>query len=755
MAQAELRQPVDIGAVMASNASAVTSEHGPYQDPEWVWMDSKPEGTAQGRRIIERALGAYGFMRRLEQVERWVNHTYFIGSRERRGQHSDWNAIEQAFALERTESPKRSLFAFRSRSFTALHDGRQVFVHADSLKAYRHERATSDQAAAVMQRLSGGLLSLPFGIRLFEASRQSGDAALAALHIAEVVGVMPEVRDGVAGTWVVWTRLHETRRGTVREHVRGWFDDQSGLLRRAEFDVSARDAWDDWSELDKWCRRGPTDTDRRTFWILTFKDVRIDAPERPALLHWRPSPLDRLVEEFAWPQTCGGGDDEDRPPMLGPWEREKPERLAFINRPAPAFRYRTTENELITNESLRGRPAVFFFDSCGADDLRTRDTPEQIEALRKRFEHDGLAVIIIGISREAGGGESGTSEELRGRFSGKMVLDGRDMIKRFWGEGTRPVAAFIDAEGIIRDVRTGMTSGLRDEDLESRAERLVAGTLKFTDEEIAGKITASKAYSEYWDRGQHGSDDRATRPEEMFHAPAPNLALITQPEFGSKLGEDLPRRIEPWRDLEGDGKPDTWVRGPGADAVHVNFSRAGPRTIRLQAPMFNPFLESVTPIRAAQGTAWFATYSDSDVPAARSGFLSRQHAAGLFDDTGALLWTLQYPQPIRSLLPGECNELELVISAFDVNCDGLDEIAIVGMHRVWRVSLARDGGYSSTEAGSFLLLADRTGELLSFTPMSPVYHVTLSVDPEQPGTLNIRGLENDATVSFPNLGKPE
>ncbi len=131
---------------------------------------------------------------------------------------------------------------------------------------------------------------------------------------------------------------------------------------------------------------------------------------------------------------------------------------------APDFTLPTIQGEWVTLSDLRGRPVVLNFWATWCPPCRA-----EIPDIQRVHERLGHRVHILGVDQ----GEMAnviTPFGLEMGITYPLLVDADSQVNRAYGINALPTTLFVDAEGVVREVFTGI---LNRAILESRIEKLL------------------------------------------------------------------------------------------------------------------------------------------------------------------------------------------------------------------------------------------------------------------------------------------
>lgn len=122
-----------------------------------------------------------------------------------------------------------------------------------------------------------------------------------------------------------------------------------------------------------------------------------------------------------------------------------------IGAPAPQFAAVTTDGEQIALEQFRGHPVWLSFGATWCAGCRA-EAPD-MKAAAARHKGDGLVVIAVYLSEDAGTVKS-YADLLGADYL--HVPDPQKRVAALYPSAGVPTHYFVDADGVIRDVRVGI-----------------------------------------------------------------------------------------------------------------------------------------------------------------------------------------------------------------------------------------------------------------------------------------------------------
>ncbi len=716
------------GLMLAPVRGAAGAE--PYRDPDWIWMTSTTEAAKEAVDVLNRSREAYSRLPRYEHKGKTSRVQTFIGSRV-----EPWDMKEDVYAAFQRD-PLR--YAFETRGCRVVFDGANVTVRMESLKAFRSAPADAQTAADKAVELGDRIARLPQSLRYMLSTDKPLEDVLAALQVDELVGVIPEARDGHSGHWVVWAQYVEQTTEGIRMIGRWWFDDESGLLRALERDESPwYRAQTSYEERRK--RGWQTQANYRTTVRTTLDTVSFNSASVTNALVFRADPGDRPVTFFAWP-PCGAGQPTE------PVSNEPPELMDMLNQPLGPFSVTATDGAVVSSASTRNRPLLLLYCMPGT---HAADYPGQYQHLLTQYPSDRLSIVLVVRDPENYSGRE-LSELTSGAFKGTVVLDKGDKMAALVPVKSSPFAVFVDAGGIVRDAKLGGAYGDADEDLERRTGKLVSGELAFSAEQVTKRRAAAKAWADYWKEKMPASAVPTT-PERQtlsLQSTGPSLAAVSEPVGDVGWGWSFARR---WVDLDADGHPELPLIGRDGDIAIISAD-GQVRSVGIEYPgVSRPQIDNAVPVRSPDGALWAVAYRDLDESAANAARSSPVLA--LFAHNGKRMWTYEKPRVLEAVEGNQFDSLYYSITATDLDGDGADELVIGGS--ISRMEPTGADKFSATGIGdtSFIAALDRAGRTLSFTQLPKGHIGWIEPLPAVRGTVLISLDSKICRVEFSGLPK--
>jgi hypothetical protein len=653
-------------------------------------MPSSAEGIQAARKVLERARRVYAGIRNYEHAGETKRVARVVGSRVR----DEWDD-EEPFAAAFDRATGR--YSHTSRCCRVWFDGERVIVRMDELNAYR--TAASDASAAPEKAVELGdrLAGLPMSLRFIRGATLPLDQVLESMSITELVGVIPEQREGKDGKWVVLESHQEVAERGVRMPRRLWFDDEKGMLRAIEVDETA------WYEANRAEQHGEAWTTTVHIATTVFSNVVVDAPGDPAMLAFRPRHQDKEVTAFA---KAPIDDQRSWPPV----SNESPVMVNCINRPLMVFKAEMLSGGELTSQSLKGKPVLIGFGTAGES---SADLPSQFQRIIDEHK-DGLRVVLLltGTDQTT---KKALDDTLPASFKGHVAAVPLEWVKETFGTEMLASAMLVDAEGVVRDIVQFRSEGERSLTLESAARRLVTGELRVEDDEITLRRSRAQTWRDYWQK--RPSHNRALAVQE--HVAVPVNAQTKPPDHGVladtvSTGWGWPMdRV--WFDIDNDGTQELVIPGDGGRVQIVRLDGREVKPISLDMQGRSPMFRTIRPVRTWAGIGWAALYGYLGHEQPRDRL--PQDLVEMFDAEGRSVWRYEPPAAVTPLADNEYDRAEYAVAGADLTGDGVDEILIgCSITRYQKI----DGELNSwreLSAGraAVLVVLDSRGRTLSMT----------------------------------------
>lgn len=548
------------------------------------------------------------------------------------------------------EHPMRFRLTSEHRGVEVVSDGRTIIIASESYGQFvRKPLPPAADLSDFIEEASGGLLDqIPMITGLI---RRDEPAEALVDERLEFMGIRRAEVNGRPGTWV-----YAVFDGVYK--MRTWHSDADGLVERYEIDTS------EWYGYPG----APFES------VVMRTDCEYEELAAPV------DPMRFEIDTSAMKEVDS----------IDPYEAvegREAAQLQMIGKPAPDFTLTGLDGGDLSLADLRGKVVVldFWATWCGPCLMAM---PE-LEKVHKRFE--GRPVVVLGVNTDRAGMEDAirSAMEQRGATFGQ-VLDPKGTASRSFAVSGIPHGVLIDADGVVRDVHVGFSPDMA-EKYTDQIERLLRGERLFTDEELAERIAQARDESEEG-FGFAGVQRLEIAPHESHRLKANYTASDVRWRMASANATV---------DYDGDGLDEVVVVGMGGRLVVLGANGEPMHDITLKGLGRSSMTQAVTMLRAGGERRW-------GVMAARGGVGGSTIAIMLFDDTGALVATVDHGLPRDS-------HAQAFAAACDLTGDGRDELVLA-------LSVASFSAHYDYRAGGCVIVADSEGRLLSRYPVGQMVH---------------------------------
>lgn len=666
-------------------------EREPFREPDWVSMPGTEEGVRAAREVLTRAQAVYAGMKNYEHDGVTKRTSRAVGSRVRQ----EWDDEEPVAAAFDRATGRYSHALGECRVWF---DGERVIVRLGYPSKYRTAASDASAAPEKAVELLDQRARLPMSLKFLRGAEMPLDELLESMSITELVGVIPEPRDGKNGKWVVMASHQEVGERGVRMPRRFWFDDEKGMLRAAEEDQTA------WYEANRSEQRGEQWATTVHISTTVFSNVVVDAPGDPAMLAFRPGHFDKEVTTFA---KAAVQDQRDWPA----YSPETPAMVDCINRPLLAFKAELLAGGEFSSESLKGKPALIGFGWAGE---QSADLPYQFQRILE--DHGGAlrAVLLLADVEQVTKTEMAETHPVH--FKGDAAAVPYEWVKQTFGAEMLASAMLVDGEGVVRDIVQFRSEGDRSPTLESAARKLVSGELRVEYDELGRRRNRAQVWRDYWQNrpSQHrvlAVQGRADVPVAAPKKPPDHGVAGNAVQTG--MGSPFDRV---WFDVDHDGTQELVIPGDGGRIHFVRPDGRELKSLSLDVKARGLTIRTIRPVRSWAGTAWVVLYYRYDHEQPRDRL--PPDFVEMFDAEGRRAWKYEPPAAVTPLAANEYDRAEYALAGADLTGDGIDEILIacsITRHKKVEGELNSWSTDSNAGRSAVLVVLDSRGRTLSMT----------------------------------------